>query len=55
MDYIELFIRFILFVLMCGVTVKRFIESNKNKGLSLFVTICVLLNLIMKIVFLILK
>lgn len=40
----------IIFIVMCVITVKKFIVSDKNKYLALFATIVLLINLILDIV-----
>ena len=55
MKYFYLILWTVLFFITFGITVKRFIKNDKNKYWSLFGTVIALINLIIEIVFLILK
>ncbi len=39
----------IIFIVMCGITIKKFIVSDKNKYRALFAAIVLLINLIIDI------
>lgn len=49
MKYIYLPVLIILFIVACGITVKKFIDSDKNKYLMLFATVVLGINLILDI------
>lgn len=49
MNYFDIMFWVVLFIISCGITVKKFIYSDKNKGQSLFVTITTLISLILAI------
>ena len=55
LKYFYLILWIVLFFITFGITVKRFIKNDKNKYWSLFGTVIALINLIIEIVFLILK
>lgn len=50
LSYMYLPILIILFIVSCGITVKKFMNSDKNKYLMLFATVVLLINLIIDIV-----